>query len=170
MLPIYCMWGQLLGTLGASGCYWVPCRGSTYCTVMYFEGRKVRVHYIVLLPRGGRGRALLDPLLSQGGIFGSLGYYHEGGRGRALLDPLLSQGGIFGSLGYWAAGLRCIGYLSCPSVRASVFTFFGATTSQRPSYLIKTPHHHLIITTRQKKKKTEPTTLLLLLPWPRCLL
>ena len=26
--------------------------------------------------------------------------------------------------------------------RASVFTFFGATTSQRPSYLIKTPHHH----------------------------
>ena len=27
-------------------------------------------------------------------------YYHEGGRGRALLDPLLSQGGIFGSLGY----------------------------------------------------------------------
>ena len=46
-------------------------------------------------------------------------YYHEGGRGRALLDPLLSQGGIFGSLGYWAAGLRCIGYLSCPS-RASV--------------------------------------------------
>ena len=47
-------------------------------------------------------------------------YYHEGGRGRALLDPLLSQGGIFGSLGYWAAGLRCIGYLSCPSVRASV--------------------------------------------------
>ena len=72
-------------------------------------------------------------------------YYHEGGRGRALLDPLLSQGGIFGSLGYWAAGLRCMGYLCCPSVRperASVFTFFGATTSQRPSYLIKTPHHH----------------------------
>ena len=51
----------------------------------------------------------------------------------------------------------------------SVFTFFGATTSRRPSYLIKTPTI-IIITTRQKKKKTEPTTLLLLLPWPRCLL
>ena len=30
-----------------------------------------------LLPRGGRGRALLDPLLSQGGIFGSLGYRRD---------------------------------------------------------------------------------------------
>ena len=71
-------------------------------------------------------------------------YYHEGGRGRALLDPLLSQGGVFASLGYWAAGLRCMGYLCCPCVPSfpSVFTFFGATTSQRPSYLIKTPHHH----------------------------
>ena len=65
----------------------------------------------------------------------------RGGRGRALLDPLLSQGGIFGSLGYWAAGLRCIGYLSCPSERASS-PFLVPPPPAHPHTLIKTPHHH----------------------------
>ena len=60
------------------------------------------------------GRAL--PTAPRGSWAPTPLYYHEGGRGRALLDPLLSQGGIFGSLGYWAAGLRCMGYLCCPCV------------------------------------------------------
>ena len=54
-----------------------------------------------------------------------------------------------------AGALRCMGYLSCPSracVRASVRTFFGATTSQRPSYLIKTPHHHHHNTTEEEDR------------------
>ena len=53
---------------------------------------------ILLNPTCYTGRAL--PTTPRGSWAPTPLYYHEGGRGRALLDPLLSQGGIFGSLGY----------------------------------------------------------------------
>ena len=43
------------------------------------------------------------------------------------------------------------------SERACVFTFFGATTSQRPSYLIKTPHHHHHNTTEEEDRADNTT-------------
>ena len=49
-------------------------------------------------------------------------------------------------------GTRAHAPLFVLSERASVRTFFGATTSQRPSYLIKTPHHHHHNTTEEEDR------------------
>ena len=45
-------------------------------------------------------------------------------------------------------------WVICPvrPERLSVRTFFGATTRQRPSYLIKTPHHHHHNTTEEEDR------------------
>ena len=85
----------------------------------------------------------------------------RGGEGESSArTPLFPKRVNFGSAFVLSAGsLRCIGYLSCPSracvrlsVCPSVRTFFGATTSQRPSYLIKTPHHHHHNTTEEEDR------------------
>ena len=80
-------------------------------------------------PRGTRAHA---PLLPRGG---------EGES--SARSPPFPRGYIwfFGLLGGGPPLYRLF-VLSVRPERACVFTFFGATTSQRPSYLIKTPHHH----------------------------
>ena len=76
----------------------------------------------------------------------------RGGEGESSARSPPFPRGYLWFFGLSAGSLRCIGYLSCPSVCLSVRTFFGATTRQRPSYLIKTPHHHHHNTTEEEDR------------------
>ena len=74
----------------------------------------------------------------------------RGGGGELCSIPSFPKGV---SLVLWViGGIPPLYRLFVLSVRASVRTFFGATTRQRPSYLIKTPHHHHHNTTEEEDR------------------